>query len=226
MEVSSTTQRSGMYAPEAVGNQDLGQTEFLQLLVAQLENQDPLQPMDNTEFVAQLAQFSNVEQLVAVNEGINILGLQQLSMSNAQAASLIGSKVEVNSDSFTVNASDAEIGAAFTLKEDASEVTVKIRNSDGEVVRTLELGTQAEGDVAFEWDIIDENGVKQPTGKYSFDVTATDADGEDVSWDPKVTGIVDGVKYDSGYPELAIGEVDVLMSDVLGVYPVSVEDGL
>ena len=225
MEVTSTTATSGMYTTETVGNQDLGQTEFLQLLVAQLENQDPLQPMDNTEFVAQLAQFSNVEQLVAVNEGINILGLQQLSMSNAQAASLIGTKVEVNSDSFTVNASDTEIGAAFSLDGDASEITVQIRDSDGEVVRTLELGSQAEGDVSFEWDIRDDNGIKQPTGAYSFDVTATDENGESVSWDPKVTGVVDGVSYDSGYPELVIGDIEVLMSDVLGVYPVSEADG-
>ena len=222
MEVSSTTQSSGMYTPEAVGNQDLGKTEFLQLLVTQLQNQDPLQPMDNTEFVAQLAQFSNVEQLVAVNEGINILGMQQMSMTNAQAVSMIGKEVQVRSDSFSVGASDTEVNAAFTLDDDAADVKVNIRDSEGNLVRTIELGAHAEGDVEFEWDIRDDNGVKLSPGTYSIDVSATDADGGTVTWDPKVTGTVTGVSYESGYPELELGEVKAQMSDVLGVFPAPV----
>jgi len=204
---------------QPVGSQELGKTEFLNLLVTQLKNQDPLQPMDNTEFVAQLAQFSNVEQLVSVNEGINILGMQQMSMTNAQAASLIGKDVEVRSDAFSVGATDTEVSAAFNLEGDAADVKVNIRDASGSVVRTIELGPQAEGEVGFDWDLRDDNGVKMAPGTYRIDVAAVDADGGSITWEPKVHGTVDGVTYDSGYPELVIGSVKAQMSDILGVYP-------
>lgn len=220
MQVDGTEQTAftGMYN-KPVGNQDLGKTEFLSLLVTQLKHQDPLQPMDNTAFVAQLAQFSNVEQLVAVNEGINILGMQQMSASNAQAATLIGREVEVRSDAFSVGANDTEIGAAFSLQGDASDVKVHIRDSSGNVVRTIELGARAKGEIGFNWDIRDKNGVKMPTGTYRIDVVAVDTDGGTITWEPKVKGIVDGVTYDKGYPELVLGDVKAQMSDIIGVFP-------
>jgi len=220
MQVNNTEQTAftGMYN-KPVGNQELGKTEFLSLLVTQLKNQDPLQPMDNTEFVAQLAQFSNVEQLVSVNQGINMLGMQQMSMSNAQAASLIGKEVEVRSDAFSVGAADTEVSAGFSLDGDAADVKVNIRDAAGSVVRTIELGAQSEGEVSFDWDLRDDNGVAMPPGTYRIDVAAVDADGGNITWNPKVRGTVEGVTYDAGYPELVLGGVKAQMSDILGVFP-------
>lgn len=225
MEVNETalSQEVSTYS-DPVGSQELGKDQFLQLLVAQLQNQDPMEPMSNTEFVAQLAQFSNVEQLVAVNEGINLLGVQQLSMSNAQAASLIGKEVQIRSDQLQVGESDMEANAAFSLSEDASALTVNIRDESGEVVRTLEMGATPKGETQISWDLQDDNGIVVAPGTYRIDVVAENEAGESVQWEAKVRGTVDGIQYDSGYPELIIGDVTSTMSDILGVYP-PIEEG-
>ena len=217
------SQQLGMFS-QPVGSQELGKDQFLQLLVTQLQNQDPMEPMSNTEFVAQLAQFSNVEQLVAVNEGINMLGVQQMSMSNAQAASLIGREVQIRSDQLQVRENDMETSAAFSLAGDASSVTVNIRDASGQVVRTLEMGSTPEGETQISWDLQDDNGVTVPPGSYRIDVVAENEAGESVQWEAKVRGTVDGIQYDSGYPELIIGDVKSTMSDILGVYP-PIEEG-
>jgi flagellar basal-body rod modification protein FlgD len=220
MQVNATEQAqfNGMYA-DPVGSQELGKEEFLQLLVTQLQNQDPLEPMSNTEFVAQLAQFSGVEQLVAVNEGLDMLGMQQMSMSNAQASSFIGSEVQFRSDQIQVNDGDTEVHAAFQLSGDATSVTVNIRNASGEVVRAMELGGRSEGETELEWDLLDDNGLAVGPGSYRIDVIAKDEEGASIQWEAKVRGVVDGVTYDAGYPELLIGDIKAQLSDVLGVYP-------
>ncbi len=213
----------GMYA-EPVGNQELGKDEFLKLLVTQLQNQDPMEPMSNTEFVAQLAQFSNVEQLVAVNEGINMLGVQQMSMSNAQAASLIGREVQIRSDQLQVRENDASASAAFSLSGDATSVSINIRDASGKVVRTVDLGGQPKGETELNWDLQDDSGVPVGPGTYRIDVIAEDESGASVQWEAKVRGVVDGINYDAGYPELVIGDIKSNMSDILGVYP-SINEG-
>ena len=221
MEIGTTTETQytgGMYA-EPVGSQELGKEQFLQLLVTQLQNQDPLEPMSNAEFVAQLAQFSGVEQLVAVNEGLNMLGVQQMSMSNAQAASLIGREVQIRSDQLEVKQDDTEANAAFSLSGNAASVTVNIRNSAGKVVRTMELGPQAKGETALNWNLKDDNDLTVAPGSYRIDVAAEDEIGASVPWEAKVRGIVNGIGYEAGYPELYIGQIKAAMSDVLGVYP-------
>ncbi len=220
MQVSGTQsmQPPGM-ASEPTGSQELGKTEFLQLLIAQLQNQDPLEPMSNSEFVAQLAQFSSVEQLVAVNEGINLLGIQQMGMTNSEAASFVGREVEVRSDKLEVRNGDETATAGFKLADDASTVEVHIRDASGAVIRTLELGAQEQGEVSFDWDCRNDDGAMVSPGTFRIDVVAEDTDGNPVSWETRVRGKVDGVNYDSGYPELVIGSIKVSMSDIVGVYP-------
>lgn len=220
MQVNNTEQTlSGLGLGKPVGGQNLGKEEFMQLLVAQMQNQDPLEPMKNSDLVAQLAQFSSVEQLVSVNEGINILGMQQMGMANAQAAGFIGQEVEVRSDKLEVTASDMSKGAAFSLQGDAETVEVKIRDSKGDVVRTISLGSKSQGEVEFEWDLRDDNGTKVPPGTYRMEVVAEDAEGNAVPADTKIRGVVDGVDYEAGYPELTIGSIKAAVSEVLAVFP-------
>ncbi|MCP4600078.1 MAG: flagellar hook assembly protein FlgD [Proteobacteria bacterium] len=222
MQVDSIIQSAGgegLNSPEPVGGSDLDKTAFLSLLVAQLKNQDPLEPMSNSEFVAQLAQFSSVEQLVGVNEGLNVLGVQQMGMANAQAATLIGNEVEVRSDKLQVRDGDASASAGFRLDGDAADVQVKLRDASGSVVRTIELGYQQQGIVPFEWDLLDDNGARKAPGTYRVDVVATDGEGNEISWESRVRGAVTGVNYDGGYPELVIGSIKASTSDIVGVYP-------
>ncbi|MCU0661919.1 MAG: flagellar hook assembly protein FlgD [Myxococcota bacterium] len=225
MQIDTTqpSAASGLGLAKPMGSSELGKEQFLQLLVAQLKNQDPLEPMTNAEFVAQLAQFSSVEQLVSVNQGINLLGMQQMGMSNAQAASFIGKEVEVKSDKLEVRSSDVELTAAFNLKADAESVTVNIRDSQGNIVRTYDLGAKTAGDISLKWDCMDGNGVKVPTGTYRVDIVATAENGNPVAWDSTVRGKVDGVSYEAGYPELTIGSIKAAVSDVIGVYEAETE---
>jgi flagellar basal-body rod modification protein FlgD len=218
MQVNATQNASGLGLGKPVGNGELGKEQFLQLLVAQLKNQDPLEPMTNAEFVAQLAQFSSVEQLVSVNEGINILGMQQMGMSNAQSADFIGKEVMVKSDKLQVRSGDTEVTAAFNIKADAETVTVNIRDAQGNIVRTYDLGAKSEGDISLEWDCKDGSGVRVPPGTYRIDVVATADNGSPVSWDSKIRGLVDGVSYEAGYPELTIGSIKAPVSDVIAVF--------
>lgn len=221
VDAAQTSQSSGLGLGKAMGNSQLGKEEFLQLLVAQLRNQDPLEPMTNAEFVAQLAQFSSVEQLVSVNEGINILGMQQMGMSNAQAADFIGKEVAVKSDKLQVKSGTTEVSAAFNLKGDAQTVTVNIRDAQGNIVRTYDLGAKSKGDVTVDWDCRNGSNVAVPPGTYRIDVVATTETGNPVPWDSTVRGVVDGVTYDAGYPELTIGAISAAISDVVGVFDAS-----
>jgi flagellar basal-body rod modification protein FlgD len=154
-----------------------------------------------------------------VNEGINILGMQQLSSSNAQASSLIGKSAEVKSDSFTVYGNDTVANGALTLSGDAEKVEIQIRNSEGAVVQTITKGAQSQGEVPYSWDLKDENGVKMPPGKYRVNVTAQDAEGNDVSCETRIRGNITGVSYKSGYAEVMIGDVTAQLSDIVSVYP-------
>jgi flagellar basal-body rod modification protein FlgD len=212
---SATTGTSG--TSNTYGSSELGEEQFLQLLVAQMQYQDPLEPMSNSEFVAQLAQFSNVEQLVGVNEGINYLYLSQQSMGNVQASSLIGKEVEVKSDELTVESTDTSKSAAFTLSDDAETVTVKFRNAEGDVVRAIDLGQQSAGEVQCEWDLLDGNGNKVSPGTYTVEVTATDIDGTAVTAETQVSGTVTGVSYESGVAELEIGDINAYLADIISV---------
>ncbi len=213
------TQAAGLGLNQPVGGSDLDKTAFLNLLVAELKNQNPLEPMSNTEFVAQLAQFSSVEQLVSVNEGLNILGIQQMGMANAQAASLIGSEVEIRSDKLEVRDGDDSASAAFRLDGDAETVKVNFRDASGTVVRSIELGPQGKGETSVEWDLRNNNGTLVAPGTYRVDVVAEDAAGNTITWESRVRGVVSGINYEGGYPELVIGSIKASMSDIIGVYP-------
>ena len=150
---------------EAVGGQDLDKTAFLKLLVAQMQHQDPLQPMTNTEFVAQLAQFSGVEQLVSVNEGLNMLQYQQMGMANAQAATFVGQDVEVRSDKIQVRDGNDSVSAGFLLNARAASVQVNIRDASGAVVRSMDLGPRDTGEVSFDWDCRNTDGTLVAPGQ-------------------------------------------------------------
>ncbi|MDD5307689.1 MAG: flagellar hook assembly protein FlgD [Deltaproteobacteria bacterium] len=220
VDVTGDTKSAAASALNPVGGKELDKTAFLKLLVAQLRNQNPLEPMSNTEFVAQLAQFSSVEQLVSVNEGLNTLQMQQMGMSNAQAASFIGKDVEVRSDTLEVGSDDKELKVGFKIEGDAATVQVNIRDASGAVVRTIDLGGNPKGDVTFDWDLRNDQGVVVPPGSYRMDVVAKDDAGSPVNWEAHARGVVNGVSYENGYPELIVGgSIKAALGDVVGVYP-------
>jgi flagellar basal-body rod modification protein FlgD len=147
------------------------QNRFLTLLVAQLENQDPLNPLDNTEITSQLAQMSTVLGIEQLNTQLTSL-VDSLAQTQAvQASSLIGNTVLVPGANLTL--SDGEAFGGVNLSSAADQVTVSILDSSGKVVQTQTLGANEAGNVLFSWDGSTSSGETAPDGAYSFEVSAS-----------------------------------------------------
>ncbi|MDR0996164.1 MAG: flagellar hook assembly protein FlgD [Zoogloeaceae bacterium] len=156
---------------------------FMTLFLTQLQNQDPLNPMDNSGMTTQLAQLNMVSSLETLNTGMtNLIDSYNKSMS-LQAANLIGNNVLVPGKQMTLMTDDDNnnLGGIFgvELPSDADKVTVNIYDENGKLVSTQELGQQKAGAVAYYWDGKDTDGGDLPAGNYTFSVAAT-LDGEPV----------------------------------------------
>ena len=202
------------------GDATMGQEDFLQLLVTQLSNQDPLNPMDGQEFAAQLAQFSSLEQLLNINTSLaqngEINGLLAQSINSGVAAGLIGKEIEAEGNAFRFSAEE-NTKLRYELADGASNVSLEIRNEAGNVVHTVDLGAQLEGDQEYRWDGKDEAGNVVPDGAYSFSVTAKDAEGNSIDNRTFIRGQVDRVSFGGGGILLWIGDTSIAMGDVSSV---------
>lgn len=148
-------------------NDELGKDAFLELLVAQLNNQNPLEPQDNGEFVAQLATFSTLESLDSLNTTVESILSGYQSGQALEAASLVGHSVVLKTDKTIVDTSKT-LNGMLDLPVSSDNVYVNIYNSSGVLVRQVDVGAQAAGAVAFTWDGADSDGNVLPSGSYTF----------------------------------------------------------
>jgi flagellar basal-body rod modification protein FlgD len=180
----------------ANAQQPLGKEDFLQLLVAQLSAQDPLNPMDSREFSAQLAQFSALEQMTNVNSTLEELVKAQQAMGNSSMISLIGKLVDVPGNSFK-HTQGGTTNLTYALGSEASTTKIEIYNSAGNLVNTLN-GPGAKGSNLAIWNGHDSQGNPVPAGLYSFKVQATNAKGGLVTSETFTTGLVTDVLFEEG----------------------------
>ena len=157
---------------ETTQNKELGKNEFLNLLVAQLNNQNPLEPQGNGEFIAQLAQFSQVEGIEKLNTSMGSMLSSFQSSQALQASSLVGRKVIIPSDKAVVDTSES-FKASTVLPVSSSNVYVNVYDNAGALVTRVNLGEQAAGNVSFIWDGKDSSGNVAPPGTYKFEAQAT-----------------------------------------------------
>lgn len=157
---------------DTTANKELGKNEFLNLLVAQLNNQNPLEPQGNGEFIAQLAQFSQVEGIEKLNTSMGSLLSGYQSSQALQASSLVGRKVIVPTDKAVVDTSES-FKASLVLPTSSSNVYVNVYDNAGTVVSRVNMGEQAAGNVSFIWDGKDASGNLLPPGTYKFEAQAT-----------------------------------------------------
>ncbi|WPN59457.1 flagellar hook assembly protein FlgD [Pseudomonas sp. P9_31] len=169
--VTTTTTKDSLTSA-ATGGQKLGKDAFLQLLVTQLKNQNPLDPQDNSEFVAQLAQFSSLEGITTLNDTVTGLASSYNSSQALQASSLVGRSVIAQTDKTMVDTSKS-LNGTVVMPTSVAAATVKISNSEGKTIRTLDLGSQSAGNASFIWDGKDEAGAVAPAGTYTFGATTT-----------------------------------------------------
>ena len=214
--ISYSSQDSSINSTSDNGGNDMGKDQFLQLLLAQLENQDPLNPMDSTDMTAQLAQFSQLEQLSNVNSGLEYSNLYLASLNNAQAVGFIGKEIAARGDSVQVSEGNSA-QLSYELNGDAESSVINIYDQNMQLVRTIELGSQPAGAHEWMWDGRDNKGNQVADGTYTFEVSATDVDGEAVVVHTYFRGVVTGVTFEDGITYLLLGEQKVAIGDVVKV---------
>ncbi len=195
-------------------NNEMGQQEFLNLLIVQMQNQDPLNPMENAEFMQQTATFSQLEQTIQMNESMtSLLELMTNNTSNdgglSTAANVIGKTIEYNTNTLTISDSGEASNISFYSSSAATKATVSVYNSDNELVGTVKLSDITKGANAFTWDGKSSAGTALPAGAYTFTVSATDSSGNAVTVGTYSEAQVLGVKQSGGviYYEVANGLV-------------------
>ncbi|UCF85306.1 MAG: flagellar hook assembly protein FlgD [Desulfobacteraceae bacterium] len=198
------------------GSDFLGKDAFLYMFISQLRAQDPLNPMESTEFTAQLAQFSSLEQLNNVNANLEFLQLYQASINNSQAVSFIGKTINAFGNSTGVIDGVAD-QIHFELAHDANDVLVHIYDSDGNLVKTIESGTLNAGEQAVEWDGTDNEGNEVTDGTYTFEVVATDTEGNPITATTFITALVNGVSFKDGTTYLLAGDQEIPIGSVFKV---------
>ena len=194
----------------------LAKDDFLNLLITQLQNQDPLSPMESTEFSAQLAQFSSLEQLSNVNENLETLLLYQGSLNNSQAVSFIGKTITASGDSSLITDGIPD-NIHFELAGDASDTFVTIYDAAGNFVASEEYGSLNAGSHSLSWDGTDHEGNKLPDGVYYFEVMAVDVNNEMVDATTFTTGKVTGVTYKEGTTYLMSGDQKIPLGNVVEI---------
>jgi flagellar basal-body rod modification protein FlgD len=187
---------------------------FLLLLTSQLKNQDPLSPMDSTEFTNQLVQFAQVEQAINSNESLtSLIGLSQQNIIT-NSVNYIGKSVEATSGKVPLQDGHAKL--AYGVSDEAQSVVIAIRNTAGDLVYST-TGVKTKGVHPLEWDGKNAFGVQQPDGVYEVQVTALTAKNEPIETYTTAFGKVTGITYKDGKTLLVMGTLGVPIDEVLSV---------
>lgn len=194
----------------------MNKDDFMKLFIAQLQYQDPLKPQDPSAMLDQLSQLSLVEQSYNSNTTMtNLLKAQNNSIS-LSAVSFIGKDVKAVGNVATYDGT-ASTSLEFSLPSSAASTDIVIKDSSGNTVKTVSLGSRNSGDNSFTWDGSNNSGVVQSAGPYSFEVTAKTASGTSIAATTYTTGKIDGVDLSGSTPQLNIGFTSVALSDVISV---------
>lgn len=210
---------------EAKSQQNLDQTDFLKLLTTQMQNQDPMKPMDNTQFVAQMAQFSSLEGITQLNE--TVAGFQESVQSSQvmQASALVGKAAMVKGDTAHLyhmqqaDGSTAPSGilGAVDVPTGASKMSVEITNASGQVVKTIDVPVDGSDRPSFSWDGRLKDGRMAPEGNYQVTATAT-VDGKGQAPQTYVGAVIESVGVTKNGPELNLdGLSSVKLPDIVEI---------
>ena len=198
--INATTNGGGIPAAggiAATGDSTLGKDDFMKILVAQLQAQDPMAPMEGQEFASQLAQFSSLEQLTNVNSNLEASQAFDLALSNGAALNLIGKNVDAPGNTIDLKSGEVET-LSFSLDGEAAEVGIDIFDSTGAKVSTVNLGAQKSGLREYVWSGTDSSGALLPSGNYTFNITASNSAGNFVPVKTFAAGLATDVVFEDG----------------------------
>ena len=188
-------------------------TQFLTLLTTQLQNQDPLNPMDSTEFTNQLVQFSQVEQQINSNSKLD--SLVALQMNNATSAALGYVGLDITYASAEMNYDGATpVTVNYAMSDAATTATISVLDEDGTVVYNADIPKDV-GAHEFVWNGLTTDGLPAPAGTYSINIGATDEKGNALDVATAVTGRVRGIEVQDGIVNLLVGERAVPIANVI-----------
>jgi flagellar basal-body rod modification protein FlgD len=213
----STTAAAAAATSAAVASASSGITsgDFLNLLVTELQNQDPLDPTNPTDFMTQLTSYANFDQQQTLNTNLNTLVSSFNSLLTLNSSNYIGHTVTAKGDAGTLQNSQIDFG--YSLNSNASNVTLTVSDSSGNAVWTGS-GTTTAGKNSFTWNGTTTSGTQLTDGgQYTLSVSATDSTGASVYGYTTVSGIVTAVDNSTGTPMLTIGNTPVSSSNVIGV---------
>jgi len=200
---------------EAEKSAEMNKEQFLQLLVAQLQNQDPLNPMESTEFTSQLAQFSSLEQMIDVNKNLVEIKSEVSSDEHGDPINYIGKQVKADDNSI-VRKDGNNLTGSFKLDEGAN-ITIAIYDRFGKEIRTMNAGWMEPGEYPVEWEGKDNLGFNVSDGNYSFEVFGQNQFGNYVEIETYSSGEVTGVTHGNGLSYLLLGDKQVALANVLEV---------
>ena len=212
MDVAATTSASAASPSSAASAQNQLSSNFdtfLQLLTTQLQNQDPLSPMDSNQFTQQLVEFSQVEQQIDSNKNLETLISLSQNQANNYAVSYLGKTLTLTDGTAALQSGQANW--AYSIGNDAANTTLTVSNSNGKVVYSG-AGETAVGMHAFTWNGQDNQGNALPPGPYTLKVTATAADGTSIATSVASQGTVSEVDLSGSQPMLMIGPMGVPLS--------------
>src|SRR5690606_221462 len=155
----------GVSTKQGTKSNELGKDAFMELMIAQMKNQSPLDPQDNGQFISQLAQFSSLEGIQELNGTVNSVAGNFRSTQALQASAMVGRSVYVPDDSAKL-AANGDISGFVDLPESTGNLKISIMNATGELVRQLDLGAQPSGEVKFSWDGKNAQEQAMPAGQY------------------------------------------------------------
>jgi len=180
--------------PQVKQSDQLGQADFLKLMTEQLKHQDPLKPMDNKEFLGQMAQFSTVQGINNMQDAMKGLSETLLGDQVLRGAALVGHEVLVPSDTIALGEGQVTGSVAATAP---GTVKFEIKDETGKLVKTISVPAEAAGEVEFAWDGTDADGKRLSAGKYSITATQVNASGDNTALSTYINAIVDSVSIGS-----------------------------
>ena len=172
---------------------DMDKDAFLKLLVAEIQNQNPLEPMDNQKFVDQMTQFTTMEQMTNMSESFQDFITSMKSTTKLQASAVVGKYAVIEGNEIKFSDNSAE-GIVFNVEE-SGEVLIRIKNSEGQMIREENLGFKEPGIHGYQWDGRDSSGTMQAEGTYNYDLVAIDSTGEEKTFGGVDGGTVEAVQF-------------------------------
>jgi flagellar basal-body rod modification protein FlgD len=210
--VQSSTSSTSAATSTAASQLQATQDRFLALLVAQMKNQDPLNPMDNAQVTSQMAQLSTVSGINQLNATVQALSSSMTAAQSLQATAMIGHAALVPGNQIVMAKGAAN--AAVELSQPADQVTVTIKDAKGNVVRTLQLGEQKAGIADFQWDGKDDSGAVLADGAYTFAATSV-LSGNKSTPTTLSYGMVNSVSLNAGVAQLNVGNLGDVALDAI-----------